>query len=397
MPDTTPTTPATGWTGLDSDLADRLTRAEDELSEAIGDRDAAQATTRRLDAELRDAIARANRAEHDRDQARAERDTLRQALHAAETLLSEARSNARRASVERDQARAELADIRRQLARIVTSAGSHYEQIIRAARCASSPDDSADYWRWCGQAQALRETINEIARVAGITPPDWGQIRASVPADGVYRAAPVPASRAQGAATPAVDPAAGRTTPPEGDRTRGDDHGPQGGAQPVRTWHHADHDGDTATLTHIPESGGCVILSTTDQDGAVAVRLDPAAAASLHTWLGQHLGTAPSTPDRPEPGPQDIPEAWMLVHLRRVNIEAALDIADDELLDHPDTDPYRQAIRSAYRVGYAAAVGCEITVADEGDYIHIGDRWPDSPTEAIECPSLADIRQHHTP
>lgn len=84
---------------------------------------------------------------------------------------------------------AELDDLRQKLTRIVTGAGSHYEQLIAAARCASSGTDaSADYWRWNGNAQALRETTNEIARVAGLEAPDWEQIKASIPADGIYRA-----------------------------------------------------------------------------------------------------------------------------------------------------------------------------------------------------------------
>jgi hypothetical protein len=257
-----------------------------------------------------------------------------------------------RAEADRDQARAEADDLRRQLDRMITDSADHYQQIITAARCAP-PDSTSDYWRWNGQAQVLRETANELARIAGIGAPDWEGIKAAVPADGVYRTAPVPdapapapedladrlaqaigdpgsvvgprqlgwrdggddgpvetfehwAARAVLAVIaetpdpPAVDPAAGPTAPPEGERTAGDDHGPQEAAQPDGdTWRYADSDGDGIEIE--PRVSGPGWLITAYPDG-VYLPLD--AAASLHAWLGQQLGqpAASPAPDGPMPG-----------------------------------------------------------------------------------------------
>lgn len=70
-------------------------------------------------------------------------------------------------------------------------------------------------------------------------------------------------------------------------------------------------------------------------------------------------------PDQPTPGPQDIPDD---------QLDALIDRAEhDGLLPYPAA--YHLA-RTAYRVGYAAALGYHITVSEDGDQVHIGDRPP---------------------
>lgn len=68
----------------------------------------------------------------------------------------------------------------------LAQASGDYRNHIVAVRCAG-PNADADYWRWCGQATGIRQTIDALAKRAGVEPPDWEQIKASVPADGVYR------------------------------------------------------------------------------------------------------------------------------------------------------------------------------------------------------------------
>jgi hypothetical protein len=63
-----------------------------------------------------------------------------------------------------------------------------YRQRIVAARGAG-PGADTDYWRWCGQAEAIRQTIDALASRAGFDAPDWEQIKRGVPADGIYRGA----------------------------------------------------------------------------------------------------------------------------------------------------------------------------------------------------------------
>jgi hypothetical protein len=92
------------------------------------------------------------------------------------------------------------------------------------------------------------------------------------------------------------------------------------------------------------------------------------AVADPHAPIAAEIVRLLAPPARPGPsGPQDIPDEWMLPFLREAT-------AHDALLTHPDTDYYRHPIRSAYRLGYAAAMGCEITVSPEGDAVLIGDR-----------------------
>jgi hypothetical protein len=174
-------------------------------------------------------------------------------------------------------------------------------------------------------------------------------------------------------AAPAVDPAPARTTPPQGDRTNGDDHAPQTPAQPAAQWEHWDADGDSITIRPL---GRHLLATTTNygpSDVGAAIDLNPDAAASLHAWLGTALGQpAPSTPDAAEPGPQDIPAEWMRAILHDATTLDDLDVADTELLTHHRAQGYRTAIRTAYGVGYASALGYAITVKD--DLVLIGDR-----------------------
>lgn len=69
---------------------------------------------------------------------------------------------------------------------VLALAPDEYRQRIVAARAAGA-DADADYWRWCGQAEAIRQTVDALATRAGIAAPGWEQIKRDVPADGVYR------------------------------------------------------------------------------------------------------------------------------------------------------------------------------------------------------------------
>lgn len=96
-------------------------------------------------------------------------------------------------------------------------------------------------------------------------------------------------------------------------------------------------------------------------------------AEAAHDYLHYAADIAHNTtPATPTPGPQDIPHEWLLALLRQADESDEADVSDDELMHHYRTAGYRTAITSAYRLGYAAALGCEITVED--DLVLIGDR-----------------------
>ena len=78
---------------------------------------------------------------------------------------------------------------------------------------------------------------------------------------------------------------------------------------------------------------------------------------------------------RATPGPQDIPDQWLTVLTRAADHEHHAGLGMLDVL--------RDAIRGAYRVGYAAHAGCEITVSAEDDLVLIGDRVsPSTPVPA---------------
>lgn len=74
------------------------------------------------------------------------------------------------------------------------------------------------------------------------------------------------------------------------------------------------------------------------------------------------------------PGPQELPDELLRALLRQVVAEEGLGVTEDMLLLHARTDTWRLVLKSAYRVGYAAALGYEVTVDEAGDRVVVGDR-----------------------
>jgi hypothetical protein len=62
----------------------------------------------------------------------------------------------------------------------------------------------------------------------------------------------------------------------------------------------------------------------------------------------------------------------MLALMREAH--AGVDHLPDEQVDCCWTSPHRRALRAAYRLGYAAGLGYEITVNEDGDRVVVGDR-----------------------
>lgn len=104
------------------------------------------------------------------------------------------------------------------------------------------------------------------------------------------------------------------------------------------------------------------------------IALHHAEAQRLRAALEHAAASTGSGPRAGAPGPQDMPADWLLALLRQVRDEQSLDVADAELIDHHRTEGYRRVIHAAYRVGYAAALGHHITVAETGDAVLIGDQ-----------------------
>ncbi len=62
--------------------------------------------------------------------------------------------------------------------------GLQYRQCIVAARATTA----SDYYATCnGRAEAYHQAAERLARLAGMSPPDFDRIRQEVPADGIYR------------------------------------------------------------------------------------------------------------------------------------------------------------------------------------------------------------------
>lgn len=68
----------------------------------------------------------------------------------------------------------------------------------------------------------------------------------------------------------------------------------------------------------------------------------------------------------------DLPSEQLVALMREAHV--GVDHRADDRLDCCFTSYHRRAVIAAYRVGYAAGLGHDVSVNDDGDRVLVGDR-----------------------